>query len=320
MMSDAIKNFPKQFKFRPKIEGGRVKKYKTYIVCGMGGSALAGEVLKTIYPELDIIIRKDYGLPKMDEKRMAKSLVIASSYSGNTEETLSAYEEARVKNLHMIAIAVGGKLIELAKKDQVPYIQLPNTGIQPRSALGFSIKALMKIMKLNQGLKEISMLAKSLDPSAFEQKGKDLASRLHNRVPIFYSSTRNYSIAYNWKIKFNETGKIPAFCNVVPELNHNEMNGFDVKGATKRLSEIFYFIFLKDQGDNPKTIKRMEVLEKLYKDRGLSVEIIELQGDNEFYKIFSSLVLGDWAAFYTAESYGLESEQVPMVEEFKKLI
>lgn len=318
-MQNAIKNFNKQFKFRSKVEGGKVKRYKTYIVCGMGGSHLSANILQTAMPGLDIIIHSDYGLPTLSENRLKKALVIASSYSGNTEETISAYEEARAKNLPLVAIAVGGKLIEMAKKDNVPYIILPG-GIQPRSALGYSIKALMKAMKLNDGLKEIALLAKSLEPGAYEQVGKELANRLRGKFPIIYSSTKNYSVAYNWKIKFNETGKIPAFCNVVPELNHNEMTGFDVKNATKKLSENLYFIILKDQNDNPKIIKRMDVLEKLYKDRGLSVEFVELKGENEFQKIFSSLVLADWAALYTAEAYGLESEQVPMVEEFKNLV
>ena len=319
MMSDAIKNFNKQFKFRPKIEGGKIKKYKTYVVCGMGGSHLSANILQTAMPGLDIIIHSDYGLPAFSENRLKKAIVIASSYSGNTEETISGYEEARSKNLPIIAIAVGGKLIEMAKKDKVSYIVLPG-GIQPRSALGYSIKALMKAMKLNDGLKEIALLAKSIEPSAYEQRGKEFANRLRGKLPIIYSSTKNYSLAYNWKIKFNETGKIPAFCNVLPELNHNEMTGFDVKDATKKLSENFYFVFLKDPKDNPKLQKRMDVLEKLHKDRGLAVEILELKGENEFQKIFLSLVLADWAALYTAEAYGLESEQVPMVEEFKKMI
>jgi glucose/mannose-6-phosphate isomerase len=131
---------------------------------------------------------------------------------------------------------------------------------------------------------------------------------------------RNHGIARNWKIKFNETGKIPAFYNSLPELNHNEMTGFDVADASRALSEHFYFLILKDPEDNPRIHKRMEILEKLYADRGLSVETITLEGDAAFYKAAVALMIADWAAFYTAEGYGLESEQVPMVEEFKKLI
>jgi glucose/mannose-6-phosphate isomerase len=139
-------------------------------------------------------------------------------------------------------------------------------------------------------------------------------------MPIIYTSTLHAAIAYNWKIKFNETGKIPAFCNVVPELNHNEMTGFDVKTKTIPLSRNFHFVFLKDADDDRRIIKRMNVLEKLYRDRGFKTEVVLLQGKTPIAKIFNALNLADWTAYHTAKIYGVEPEQVPMVEEFKKLI
>ena len=218
------------------------------------------------------------------------------------------------------AIAVGGKLLEIAQQRGLPYIQLPDTGIQPRSALGFSIQALCTLLGLTEAAREARALADTLKPQELESLGQALADRLHDKVPVIYSSFRNQAVAYNWKIKFNETGKIPAFYNTLPELNHNEMTGFDIKDATKELGNKFYFIILKDIEDNPKISKRMEVLEKLYKERNLRVEAIELKGKDIWHKIFSSLILADWVAYYTALGYGLEPEQVPMVEEFKKLI
>ncbi|MFA5937162.1 MAG: SIS domain-containing protein, partial [Candidatus Paceibacterota bacterium] len=153
-----------------------------------------------------------------------------------------------------------------------------------------------------------------------EEIGKTLAQKIKNYVPIVYASSRNLSLVYNWKIKLNETGKIPAFYNVLPELNHNEMTGFDVKDSTEELSNKFYFLILKDKEDNSKILKRIDVLEKLYKDRNLEVETIEIKGENIWEKIFSSLLLADWTAYYTALEYKQDPEQVPMVEEFKKLI
>lgn len=321
MMQDAIKSFPKQFRYRPKIEGGKLKKFKKFIIAGMGGSHLAGDIIKTLKPELDIIIHNDYGLPgDLSRPTRGRTLVIASSYSGNTEETISAFEQAVKNNVPVVAIAVGGKLIELAKQYGVPYVQLPDTGIQPRSALGFSLLAMLKAMKLNDVLKEAKGLAKTLDPKALEEKGRALAEKLINHIPIIYASARNMSVAYNWKIKFNETGKIPAFYNVFPELNHNEMTGFDVKDTSRTLSEKFHFIILKDSEDHPQIQKRMQILERLYRERNLPVEVIELAGKSKLEKIFSSLLLADWAAVYTGQNYGLEPEAVPMVEEFKKLI
>ncbi|MEK7627119.1 MAG: bifunctional phosphoglucose/phosphomannose isomerase [Patescibacteria group bacterium] len=316
-MREAIKNFNKQFEYEPVVKNAdKLGAYKKFIVAGMGGSHLAADILRTSGSDLDIAINNDYKL-----LFCAKDvLVICNSYSGNTEETISVFNEIMDREMPMAAVATGGKLLELARKNKIPHIQMPITGIQPRLALGFNLRALAKIMKREDILRETQVLAEELKPSDYESAGNDLAKRLKGRIPVIYSSIRNFAAAYNWKIKFNETGKIPAFCNIFPELNHNEMTGFDIKDSTRNLSERFYFIFLKDKDDHPKNIKRMEITEKLYRDRNLSVEIIEMSGKSRLHKIFSSLILADWASFYTAEQYGLEAEQVPMVEEFKKLI
>lgn len=321
MIYEAIKNFSKQFAFQPMIENAKKpKKYGGFIVAGMGGSNLAPELLKIRRPGLDIISHRNYGLPNLSLKVLKNTLIIASSYSGNTEETLDAFKLAVSKKYPAAAITVGGKLLELAKKYKKPFIQLPDADIQPRSALGFSAKALLKLTGDQEALREASELAEILKPYELERTGKALAKKLKGLTPIIYASEKNKAIAYNWKIKFNETGKIPAFINVFPELNHNEMTGFDVADSTRDLSKNFYFIFLKDAADHPQLLKRMNVTERLYRERGLPVEVAVLNGKTVWHKIFSSLVLADWATYYTAQEYGLEATEVPMVEEFKRLI
>lgn len=319
MMQDAIRDFPKQFAFGPVIVNAKKlkKTYRRFIVIGMGGSHLAADLAIMAKPELPLTIWSDYGLPPED---LRGALIIASSYSGNTEETIDGLRLALKKKQPSACIAVGGKLLTIAKKNNLPYIQLPDTGIQPRSALGFSLRALLAILGDAKGLSEIKKLATVLKPETLAGRGKTLAKMLADHVPIIYASRANLGIAYNWKIKFNETGKIPAFYNVLPELNHNEMTGFDVVPRSSHLSEKFSFIFLRDRSDHPRVQKRMTILEGLYRDRGLPVVAIDLIGKNRFEKIFISLLIADWAAVATAELYGLESEQVPMVEEFKKMI
>lgn len=320
-MHDAIKDFNSQFVYEPRIENKeKLIKPRWYIVAGMGGSHLAADLLKAWNPYLPLLVHKNYGLPKVPNEILKNSMVIASSYSGNTEETLDVYEEARKKDISCAAMSIGGKLLERAKKDGIPYIQMPNSGIQPRSALGFSVKALLALMDKKEALLEISKLASNLKPSDFEGEGKALAKKLKNYVPVIYSSEQNEPIAYNWKIKFNETGKIPSFYNVFSELNHNEMTGFDVKENTRNLTKQFHFILLKDETDHPRVQKRMAILENLYKDRNLPVTAVELNGNDIFYKIFSSLLVADFAAYHTAKEYGLEPAEVPMIEEFKKLV
>ncbi len=320
-MEDDIRNFPKQFAYEPKIENlGKLQKFERHILVGMGGSHLQGGLLLIIDPTIDLTIHRDYGLPAWSEKRLRETLIIVSSYSGNTEETISAFEEAVEKNFPVAAIAKGGRLIERAKKQGVPYIQLPEAGVQPRSATGFTVKALSKMIGREDIVREMYLLSTQLKPEDFAQEGKALADILKGKIPLIYSSRKNGAIAYNWKVKFNEGPKIPAFYNVFPELNHNEMTGFDVVDSTKSLSEKFYFIFLKDAQDHPQIKKRMDILKKLFDSRGLPVQVLELREGPRLSKIFSSLLLGDWAAYHLARYYGVEPEKVPMVEEFKKLI
>lgn len=327
-MRQAILDFLKQFLWEPKIENEeRLPKVRHFIVAGMGGSALAADLLRLWDPKLDVITHRNYGLPANLQTKLARGesdvLIIASSYSGNTEETLDVYLTAKQNGFPLAAVTTGGKLLDLAKKDGLPYIQLPDTGIQPRSALGFSLKALVKIMGEEAKLKELSGFGesfKNLGAEYFEEPGKKLAEQLRGYVPLIYSSERNFPVVYNWKIKFNETGKIPAFCNFFPELNHNEMTGFDYTLESGGLSEKFFFIFLKDDDDHPRVVKRMEVLGDLLTGRGFQVKILKLEGVNILHKIFSSLLLADWASYYTALQYGADPERVPMVEEFKKLI
>lgn len=321
MMNQIIKDFNKQFEYEPEVQNAdKLKKTGKFIICGMGGSHLAADILDVENPYLNIIVHSDYGLPTLSDEILREYLVIVSSYSGNTEEAIHSFNEAIKKGLNIAVVSTGGKLIELAKDEGVPYIQMPEVGIQPRLALGFGVNALLKLIGDEEALRDAKKVANLLDPSSFERDGKNLAERLNGFVPIIYASKRNLAIAYNWKTKFNETGKIPAFYNIFPELSHNEIQGFDVKDSTKDLSKNFYFIILKDKTDHPRILKRMEVLEGQYKERGLPVEAIELNGENVFHKIFSSLVLADWAAFYIVEGYGLEAEQIPMIEEFKKLL
>lgn len=318
MIVKALNNFPKQFEFNPQIENSeKLGKYEKFIVVGMGGSALSAGLLKVAYPNLNVIVHRNYGLPSSVVSR--QSLVICSSYSGNTEEVINGFNEALSRELHLAAITTGGKLLELAKKHQVPFIQIPDTGIEPRLATGFSLVALLKLINESE-FKKLSKLSKDLDSKTADHKAKLLTKSLWDKIPIIYASTRNGPIAYNWKIALNESGKIPAFCNVFPELNHNEMTGFDLIKTTQSLNERFLFIFLKDSADHPKIIKRIGVCKKLYEDRGFKVEIVLLEGNSPWHKIFNSLLIAGWTAYHLSQYYGTEPDAVPMVEEFKKLI
>src|SRR3990167_1553448 len=314
---DAIKGFGKQFEYEPElVNGDKLGKYERFIFVGMGGSALGPDLLRVSNPELDILIHRDYGLPDLPDKVLQNSLIILNSYSGNTEEVLDAFKLALSKNLSVTAISIGGKLLELARQNTIPYIVMPDWGLEPRLALGLNFKALLKIIDQKEGLNQCL----EVELPNIETVGRELAEKLKGFVPIIYSSRKNGPLAYAWKVKINETAKKPSFSNVFPELNHNEMAGFHAGEVSKLLSQNFHFIFLKDFADNPRISKRMEVTAKLFQKQKLNVETVELVGDNVFAKIFSSLQLADWVSYYIAKEYGINPADTSAIEEFKKQI
>ncbi|MBS3903442.1 MAG: bifunctional phosphoglucose/phosphomannose isomerase [Anaplasmataceae bacterium] len=316
MMEEEIKKFPEQFHFEPEItHREKLSSWTDVVVAGMGGSALGARLITAVYPEWPIRIHNDYDLP---QRLTAKEFIIASSYSGNTEETISAYEEARNKGLSLAAISIGGKLLTLADHDQSPYIKIPDTNIQPRMALGFNIIATLGILGKIEEMETVRQTGSKFKADDLKDEGKNLAETLRDRTPVFYASNRNQALAYIVKIKFNETGKIPAFMNVLPELNHNEMTGFDRLPGSAALSEKFTIVFIEDEEDNEKIRNRFTLTRKILESRGLPCKTIKLQGGNRWEKIFNLSLISDWGAFYTGRMVGADPETVPMVEDFKK--
>src|SRR3989344_6101017 len=157
-MREAIIGFPEQFKYEPKVENaiGHLVKFERFALVGMGGSALVGDLIKRLDPNLDIIVHKNYGLPK--GVNLDGRLLVLVSYSGNTEETLDAFDHALKAGHHLAVISTGGKLLEKAKKIGVLYVKLPDTGIQPRVSLGFQVRAALALMQQDGLYKEVCKL------------------------------------------------------------------------------------------------------------------------------------------------------------------
>ena len=315
--TESIKSLQKQLQYQPElVNGNKLGKYERFIFVGMGGSALGPDLLRISNPELDILIHRDYGLPDLPDKVLQNSLIVLNSYSGNTEEVLDAFKLALGKGLSVVAVSVGGKLLELARQNSFPYVKMPDWGLEPRLALGLNLRALLKVL----GQDEVLDTIPKIRMEDFEKKGKKLADKLRGFVPIIYSSRKNGPIAYAWKVKINETAKKPSFSHVFPELNHNEMAGFHVNNVSKLLSQNFHFVFFRDETDNPRILKRMEVTAELFQKHKLNVETVELAGDDVFTKIFSSLQLADWVSYYIAKEYGIDPADTSAIEEFKKSI
>lgn len=319
-MEDSILNFNKQFGFDPEIQNAEfLKDFDHVILCGMGGSHLAADLIKTINPGIDIYVHKDYDLPPYEEDFLKRGLLIASSYSGNTEETLSFFDSAYGKEYNVAVISAGGKLLESAKENSVPYIEIPDTGIQPRQADGFFAISILKFLGNEDEIATLNLLEEKINPANLEESAIKIAEKIEDKIPVIYSSSRNLHLVYNWKITLNETAKIPAFYNVFPELNHNEMQGFDLD--SEKVNN-FIVIFLEDSSDHQRIQKRMQIVKEIYEEKGISVESInldeELFGKSREEKVFNAITLADWTALKHAKLNDKEPEQVPLIEDFKK--
>lgn len=322
-MEEAILGLPKQFELKPKVEAGEkiFKDYEAVMVVGMGGSHLCAGVLKTINPSLPISVHNSYGLPKLPERSKKRTLFVFVSYSGNTEEVLDSIDLALSEGLHSAVITTGGSLGEKAQEAGLPRVFMPDTGIQPRNAIGYSTVSLATVLEDESSLKELEDLSFKLEPEEEKKRGREIAEDLLGFVPVFYTSHENIAIAYNWKVKFNETTKIPAFYNVFPEANHNEMEGFGVVESTEKLSSSIATYFLMDKNDHPRIQKRMDVTSSLYEERGIKTGRFELVGNSKAEKIFKGILVADWASLeLSRKHYNTDADNVPVVEKFKNII
>ena len=320
VMEETLKRFPEQFAWQPEIVNAeKLRVYKHYIVAGMGGSHLGAWLIKNYGGVSNLTIHRNYGLPAIEPELLDTSLVILSSYSGTTEEVLDTALAASERGLPMAVITMGGKLLEFAREQKLPHVIIPNTGLEPRMAIGYAGIGIADMM-LNHGLqKNFRSGGTHVDPMAGQAEGARIGKLLASKIPLIYSSAINLSISYIWKVKFNETAKIPAFCNSFPELCHNELTGFDVVDSTREISSHMYALFLDDETDHERIKVRMKVAGEMLREKGIQVERVKISGQG-FAKAFSAALLADWITLELARTYGVPNPQTPMVAEFKKRI
>jgi len=293
-----------------KIEGGKVK---NVIICGMGGSSLPADIINDIQSQTYIHTCRNYDLPDWVDQ---DTLVIASSYSGNTEEVLSAIEQAKDITKNIVVITAGGKLMKVAEKQNYQKLILP-TGFQPRIATGHILTYLLHtlaeynlIEKFDNDLKKVEKVLKTEE---YKQKAQQIVDLIEDKLPIIYSTVEYSSIARINKIKINENGKTQAFWYVFPELNHNEMAGL----KNMRIDPVF--IIFKGRHSNPKNIQRAEIFEKILSEVGSFINI-ETKGESKLEEIMYSLLLGDWISYYMALKSETNPTPVKVVEDFKKML
>ena len=311
---EKIRNFKEQFETKLEIKNWRreTKKNK-FLICGMGGSHLAADLLKVYDPKIDLYVHSDYNLPEISD--LKERLVFIVSYSGNTQETISSLTSALKKKLEIVVITLNGQLLKLAEKHKLSIIVLPDLEIKPRLGVGLMFRAILRVVNEKECLK-LENFMKNFKSGACETIGKNLAKKIKNKIPIIYSSFQNLPLAYYFKISFNETSKIPSFINYFPELNHNEMVGF----LSQKLTEDFIFLFLEDQRDNFLIRKRMMVLKNWLKKLDYQVVSLKINKKNIFEKIFGNITIALFASFYLAQLRRLNPFDDSIIDSFKEKI
>lgn len=311
-MWELVAGFPNQWDEAMKITEGlslSVDTAKINKICcaGMGGSAMGADLIKSYSynccPHPVEVIRH-YNIPRWVDEN---TLFIACSFSGNTEETLSALEQARQQKAQAIAITSGGELLLKATKEEFDYIKIPG-GIPPRAALGYSFVPLFRIFNylglLDEGENALSETELFLSQQGelladiSDNEALSLARELQDTLPIIYSdSTVMKPVNQRWRNQFEENAKTLSYGNVLPEMSHNEIVGWEqIVHLTGRLSVIMLF----DKEDNKRVRKRMRIVKDLIEDQVASIHVLSTRGESRLARMFSLIQMADWTSFYLA--------------------
>lgn len=332
-MYGKICDFPAQFEngYRlPLVEGSQpidASGISQIVVAGMGGSAIGGDMLRSYLAydlKTPILINRNYRLPlSVDEK----SLVIVSSYSGNTEETLSAFAEARERKAKIFVATTGGKLGEEAEAADLPRVKLPR-GFQPRAALGYSFGPLLHFLAESGFIPDQSDLV--ADAAAFlkesrrefmlerpesENRAQQLARKLLGRIAVVYAGADYYDTnAIRFKGQICENAKHLAYANICPEFNHNELVGF---GFPEELLRKLLVIFLTGPADSDRVTGRFNIVNDIVTSKGIDTAWIQAAGPNRLAEIFSLVQTGDFVSFYLAVLNQTDPSPVNVIDRLK---
>ncbi|MFH1709928.1 MAG: bifunctional phosphoglucose/phosphomannose isomerase [bacterium] len=307
---------------------GKTGKINSLVISGMGGSAISGDIVSLVLrnkADFPVFVNRDYGCPKFVN---SGTLFIAASYSGNTEEAISAFKEALQRGARVICVSSGGELKELSKKNNVPLIAIPK-GLPPRAALGYILSPILNVLyrfgvcgNIKTDIDETRKLLKQLSAKYGAAKGsreneiKQQAIRLHGKIPVILASNGTTSAAgLRWKTQFNENSKMTAILSVFPELDHNDLVNFSF---LKKGEHNFSFIILRDDKDPERLKKRIEVTKSLISGNVGGVAEVWSQGQSALAKTMSLILYGDYLSVYLAVLSGIDPTPVEIIEKLKK--
>ena len=330
-MHKSIYDFPDQMNEAVSI-GKKINLVNDYsiisnvVICGMGGSAIGGDLAKSLINDslnIPIIISRNYSVPNWVND---KSLVICSSYSGNTEETLSAFRDAKSKGASIIGISTGGELSRLLDESNYDRVSIPS-GLQPRAAVAFSFIPLLYLLnnlnmldkkvldEINSTIEKIKSNRKIYCEKTEDNPTRKLAKQIYRTIPILYGeSSSTSSIALRWKSQFCENSKMIAYHNEIPEMNHNEIVGWQ---ENPELLKYFSILWISDESLNPRNAMRYDSSIELIKKMVSHQEVIKLNGETYTERFLHLLHFGDWLSYWCALMHQTDPTPVEKIDKLK---
>lgn len=325
MMHNLITDFPKHLQIA--LDAAHAQSldkpdfdFHNVLIVGMGGSGIGGVLVKNWILDdiaIPVVPCHDYSIPNFVND---KTLVIASSYSGNTEETLMALEEAHENGAYIIGVCSGGKIQAFCQEHGYRTFLVPG-GNPPRAALGFSIVMLLSIFEKMELVtnRYTAMIQTSIalihhEMADLQEQGKQLAHYLHGKTPIFYATTHFEGVAVRARQQVNENSKALCWHHVIPEMNHNELLGWTGGNATHAP------VILLSQHEFNRNVFRVNLSKEEMENRGASTITYIAKGKNRVEEALYLIHLVDWASFYLAEMRQQDPVAIPVIDRLKEAL
>jgi len=323
MMDTLIERFPAQLKEALEIGSNSTINAHTetinkVYVAGLGGSGIGGNFAQDFIKDeckIPYIVGKGYDIPAWVDKN---TLTIISSYSGNTEETLSAFEQIKKTGSKIVCLASGGKLIATAKEAGYDYIQLPDDWPSPRACLGYSMTQQVVVLTKLGLISETSLgqIKKSIDLVTFNQddikaEAKKVAEFLINKIPIIYTTDRMEAVALRFRQQVNENAKMLCWHHVIPEMNHNEVLGWGIK------NEDLAVIYFRNEDDFKRNAVRIDINKKIISKYTPNIMEVYSKGNSLIGRSIYFINLGDWVSWYLSQLRGVDAVEIDVINYLK---
>lgn len=321
-MKTLIENFSRQLAEAVTIgEAADLSQYDkpitNVLISGLGGSGIGGTIVAQLVADdahVPININKEYGIPKYIN---SKSLVIISSYSGNTEETLHSMEDAISSGAEVACITSGGEVLRISRENNLNHIIVPG-GMPPRSCLGYSLTQLLYLLdhygitskdfrkNLNASIDLLNQEEENM-----KEEAQKIAKALTDKTPIIYSTASFEGVSIRFRQQLNENSKILCWHHVFPEMNHNELVGWRNK------SESIAVVILRNENDPERVKTRVEICKDIFSKYTSTIIEINSKGSSELENTFYHVHLGDWTSWYLSEINGVDATEIDVINFLK---